>query len=48
MIELKNITKIFNRSRPDEFTALEDVSLLVEARKVTVFKGRAVPARPPC
>jgi len=39
MIELKNITKIFNRSRPDEFTALEDVSLLVEARKVTVFKG---------
>ena len=39
MVELKNITKIFNRSRPDEFTALEDVSLLVEARKVTVFKG---------
>jgi putative ABC transport system ATP-binding protein len=39
MIELKNITKIFNRNRPDEFTALADVSLLVEARKVTVFKG---------
>jgi putative ABC transport system ATP-binding protein len=39
MIELKHITKIFNRDRPDEFTALEDVSLLVEARKVTVFKG---------
>jgi putative ABC transport system ATP-binding protein len=24
MIELKHITKIFNRSRPDEFTALAD------------------------
>jgi putative ABC transport system ATP-binding protein len=39
MVELKNITKVFNRNRPDEFTALEDVSLLVEERKVTVFKG---------
>jgi len=39
MVELKSITKIFNRNRPDEFTALEDVSLLIEARKVTVFKG---------
>jgi len=39
MVELKHITKIFNRNRPDEFTALEDVSLLIEARKVTVFKG---------
>jgi putative ABC transport system ATP-binding protein len=39
MVELKHITKIFNRNRPDEFTALEDVSLRVEARKVTVFKG---------
>jgi putative ABC transport system ATP-binding protein len=39
MVELKNITKIFNRNRPDEFTAIEDVSLQVEARKVTVFKG---------
>jgi len=39
MVELKHITKIFNRSRPDEFTALEDVSLVVEERKVTVFKG---------
>ena len=38
-VELKHITKIFNRNRPDEFTALEDVSLLVEAHKVTVFKG---------
>jgi putative ABC transport system ATP-binding protein len=39
VVELKNITKIFNRNRPDEFTALEEVSLLLEAHKVTVFKG---------
>jgi putative ABC transport system ATP-binding protein len=39
MLELKHITKIFNRNRPDEFTALEDVSLSIEARKVTVLKG---------
>jgi putative ABC transport system ATP-binding protein len=39
MVELKDITKIFNRNRPDEFTALEEVNLSVEARKVTVFKG---------
>jgi putative ABC transport system ATP-binding protein len=39
MVELTHITKIFNRHRPDEFTALADVSLLVEACKVTVFKG---------
>jgi putative ABC transport system ATP-binding protein len=39
MVQLESITKIFNRGRPDEFTALEGVSLLVEAVKVTVFKG---------
>jgi len=39
MIHLKNITKIFNRSRPDEFVAVDGVSLAVEAGKVTVFKG---------
>lgn len=39
MVELKHITKIFNRGRPDEFTALAEVNLRVEARKVTVFKG---------
>ncbi|MBI5580569.1 MAG: ABC transporter ATP-binding protein [Deltaproteobacteria bacterium] len=39
MVELKHITKVFNRNRPDEFTALLDVSLLVRAGKVTVFKG---------
>jgi putative ABC transport system ATP-binding protein len=39
MIELRDIAKIFNRSRPDEFLALDGVSLTVEAGKVTVFKG---------
>ena len=39
MIELRDIAKIFNRSRPDEFVALDGVSLTVEAGKVTVFKG---------
>ncbi len=39
MIELKNITKIFNRNRPDECVALEDVSLSLNSGNVTVFKG---------
>ena len=39
MIELINITKIFNQGRPNEFTALQRVSLSVEANRLTVFKG---------
>lgn len=39
MIRLANVTKIFNRNRPDEFLALADISVQVEARKATVFKG---------
>lgn len=39
MIELKNITKIFNRNRPDECVAIEDVSLSLNSGNVTVFKG---------
>jgi len=39
MIELRNITKIFNRNRPDECVALEDVSLSLNSGNVTVFKG---------
>jgi energy-coupling factor transporter ATP-binding protein EcfA2 len=39
MIQLNNITKIFNQGRPNEFTALEGVSLSVEAKRLTVFKG---------
>jgi putative ABC transport system ATP-binding protein len=39
MIQLTNITKIFNQGRPNEFTALRGVSLSVEANRLTVFKG---------
>src|SRR4030065_1431240 len=39
MIELINIKKIFNMGRPNEFVAVDGVSLLVESHKITVFKG---------
>jgi len=39
LIVLNGITKIFNRGRPDEFTALSDVSIEIEPRKLAVFKG---------
>ena len=39
LIALKDITKIFNRGRPDEFAALSDVSLEIEPRGLAVFKG---------
>ena len=39
LIALKDITKIFNRGRPDEFTALSGVSLEIEPRRLAVFKG---------
>jgi putative ABC transport system ATP-binding protein len=39
LIALNGITKIFNRGRPDEFTALSDVSLEIEPRGLAVFKG---------
>ena len=39
LIALNGITKIFNRGRPDEFTALSDVSIEIEPRGLAVFKG---------
>jgi putative ABC transport system ATP-binding protein len=39
LIALKDITKIFNRGRPDEFTALSGVSLEIEPCRLAVFKG---------
>ena len=39
MIELKNITKVFNQGKPNEFVAIDGVSLFIEANHVTVFKG---------
>lgn len=39
MIELTQVTKIFNQGRPNEFTALNGVDLALEPGRVTVFKG---------
>src|SRR5665647_1488333 len=39
MIELKDISKVFNASKPNEHLALEGVSLAIEAHRVTVLKG---------
>lgn len=39
MIELINIRKVFNINKPNEFVAIDGVSLLIECNKVTVFKG---------
>ena len=39
MIELENVTKVFNRNRPNEFTAIREITLSLEQRRVTVFKG---------
>jgi putative ABC transport system ATP-binding protein len=39
MIELKQITKTFNAGRANEFTALRQVDLVIDANRVTVLKG---------
>ncbi len=39
MIELKDITKVFNAGRPNEVVAVAGVSLSLETGRVTVFKG---------
>jgi putative ABC transport system ATP-binding protein len=39
MIELKQITKIFNAGKANEFTALKDVDLKIRPEKITVLKG---------
>lgn len=39
MIELSGITKSFNSGRPNQFTAVDNVSLAVKQQQVTVFKG---------
>jgi putative ABC transport system ATP-binding protein len=39
MIELKEIRKVFNMGKPNEFTAVNGVSLRIEANRVTVLKG---------
>jgi putative ABC transport system ATP-binding protein len=39
MIELRDVRKLFNAGRPNEFMAVRGVSLAIEARKATVLKG---------
>ena len=39
MIELKEIRKVFNQGKPNEFTAIDGVSLSIDSNKVTVFEG---------
>ncbi len=39
MIELKDVSKIYNEGRPNEVQAVTDVTLSIPARRVTVFKG---------
>jgi putative ABC transport system ATP-binding protein len=39
VIELKGITKVFNMGKPNEFAAINGVSLSIETNKITVFKG---------
>jgi len=39
VIELRNVNKVFNPGKPNEFTAVRDVSLSIGFGRVTVFKG---------
>ena len=39
MIELANVTKTFNADRHNQFTAVDDVSLSIEAGRLTILKG---------
>lgn len=39
MIELSGITKIFNNGKPNQFTAVDNVTLIVKPGQITVFKG---------
>jgi len=39
MIELINIRKVFNAGKPNEFTAIRDISLRIDSHHVTVIKG---------
>jgi putative ABC transport system ATP-binding protein len=39
MIELHDVRKAFNQGRPNEFVAVDGVTLSIEAHKVTALKG---------
>jgi putative ABC transport system ATP-binding protein len=39
MIDLEHVTKIFNKGKASECTAIDNISLSIDAHKVTVLKG---------
>ncbi len=39
MINLVDIRKVFNQGRPDEFTAVDNVTLAIDAHQVVVLRG---------
>jgi len=39
MIELADIRKVFNAGRPNEFVAVDGVSLVIDAERTTVLRG---------
>lgn len=39
MIELFSVTKSFNSGQPNQFTAVNNVSLVIEPQRITVLKG---------
>jgi putative ABC transport system ATP-binding protein len=39
MIELVDVRKVFNAGRPNEFVAVDGVSLVIDAERTTVFRG---------
>lgn len=39
MIELSSLTKSFNSGQPNQFTAVDNVSLVIDPQNVTVLKG---------
>jgi putative ABC transport system ATP-binding protein len=39
MIDLKNVTKVFNKGGANEFIAIDHISLSIDPNKITVLKG---------
>jgi putative ABC transport system ATP-binding protein len=39
VIELSEISKIFNSGKPNQFTAVDNVTISVDPQQITVFKG---------
>jgi putative ABC transport system ATP-binding protein len=39
MIELVDVKKVFNAGQPNEFVAIDGVSLVIDAERTTVFRG---------